>query len=854
MCDGARSSGGGRERARLAVGAVGLFVGALIAGLGPAASTAYADVTSAQYSIGTPTNSVGGVVASPSTMVESATTSFAVRFMATGPLSSAAGSTITITPSSPLASTPTNVSLIDDTETECFQSGTGAGSLSATNLTVGPLSSCSINPGDQVEVDFTAAGPAVPGNFDFTVITSDNATPATSNVMTVGTTPPTWSAMTYVLGGNTSYLLSGAAWPALSQPFTALVLTAKTTSGASVSWYGGSSGYTVTYTPPNGAATPDPVNGVTVSTTSSPNDTVTLTLATQLGAGDTVNIIGRGTNPSVTSNDVVAISAEAVVSDVLSSVGVTETTTNSLLFGTLVSGVAVTSSPPVAGVPATYVVHFQATSRVQGGGGAAICLSESGGQTGFSSEKGALVSDTTAGWQFIAGGLTFASGSPPSNPGCSARNNGAVIPLPTGYGINAGDWVTVTVVGVTNPSEGTVADFTVSTSADTVPATASPYLVGASGSPGVIVSVSPSTTGSLATYTISDLHASAPMTAGSSTVTLEGPAGTVFPNSPGYYTLEDSTMPSGSGSVTAGLTGGGTNDVTMTVPGNIGADDLLTLTIEDVINPSSANTAYSIALLGNVTGPSPVVQFPSASISYPNGAIVSFSGTDYVFAGGRAFKVQSTAALSALEKVDHARPQPAPSASIPPSGTARAGTLLSTRPVNGAATLYVVGSDGELHGFATPKQFIGDGYDPALVVTVPSVSGLSIGPSAGSQGSAGNALATAADGAIVVSSGTYYVLAGGRAFAVPGPSKLAAVQRSDKAQVLSGDVPPSLTSAGVASGVLLSASGPVYVTYRGQLFIFKSPAQLSSDGYGGTAAVPVPGTGGLPVVVGYAGP
>ena len=118
---------------------------------------------------------------------------------------------------------------------------------------------------------------------------------------------------------------------------------------------------------------------------------------------------------------------------------------------------------------------------------------------------------------------------------------------------------------------------------------------------------------------------------------------------------------------------------------------------------------------------------------------------------------------------------------------------------------------------------------------------------------AGNALATAADGAIVVSSGAYYVFAGGRAFAVPGPARLAAVRKGDRAQVLSGAVSSSLTSDSVASGVLLSASGPVYVSYRGELFIFKSLAQLYADGYGGTAAVPVPGTGGLPVVVGYAG-
>ena len=46
----------------------------------------------------------------------------------------------------------------------------------------------------------------------------------------------------------------------------------------------------------------------------------------------------------------------------------------------------------------------------------------------------------------------------------------------------------------------------------------------------------------------------------------------------------------------------------------------------------------------------------------------------------------------------------------------------------------------------------------------------------------------------------------------------------------------------------------MYVSYHGQLFIFKSIAQLVGDGYGGSAAVPVPGTAGLPVVIGYAGP
>jgi hypothetical protein len=53
--------------------------------------------------------------------------------------------------------------------------------------------------------------------------------------------------------------------------------------------------------------------------------------------------------------------------------------------------------------------------------------------------------------------------------------------------------------------------------------------------------------------------------------------------------------------------------------------------------------------------------------------------------------------------------------------------------------------------------------------------------------------------------------------------------------------------------VLLSAPGRVYVSYEGELWTFKSPSQLASDGYGGTAAVPVPTRSGLTVVGTYGG-
>ncbi len=182
-----------------------------------------------------------------------------------------------------------------------------------------------------------------------------------------------------------------------------------------------------------------------------------------------------------------------------------------------------------------------------------------------------------------------------------------------------------------------------------------------------------------------------------------------------------------------------------------------------------------------------------------------------------------------------------------PAGRHGPGRWCSRGLLNGQATIYVAGTDNELHGFATPKQFAADGYDPALVVTVPSLGGLAVGHPAGSEGAAGNALGTSADGAIVDSSGAYFVFAGGRAFAIPDGNALKAIHAADRAAEISGTVTAAQKSAGLASGVVLSALGPVYVSYQGDLFGFGSMAQLQSDGYAGTAAVPVPGTGGLNV-------
>jgi MBG domain (YGX type) len=253
------------------------------------------------------------------------------------------------------------------------------------------------------------------------------------------------------------------------------------------------------------------------------------------------------------------------------------------------------------------------------------------------------------------------------------------------------------------------------------------------------------------------------------------------------------------------------------------------------------------------TAPAPMA-FPGAGLSYPNGAIVSFGASDYVFAGGRAF-VAGAGSLAAVEKVDHAQVVSAPAGAAPPTGALRAGTLVTTKAVDGDGTIYVAGTDGELHGFSTSAQFFRGGYDTALVVTVPSLAGLGVGATDGVAGSSMTALATHADGAIVDSSGTFYVFAGGKAFGLATPAELVAVEAADTARALSGPVNFAQVSAPIASGVLLGrARGHgVFVSYDGDAYLFKAMGQLVRDGYGGTAAVPVPGPDHLVVISSYSG-
>ncbi len=551
----------------------GILVGVLAVTAGPA----YADVTTSTYTIGSPSPAVTSVTASPSGATVVSLTNFEVSFTVNPSLSGGSSAWVSVVPSTPLGSTPSNIALIGSS---CVQAGVYLGSSSATGLTIDLSPSCSLSSGTKAEVDFKADAPASTGTFSFAVTTSNNSSPATSNTITVTTAGPVLTAATYAFGANTTYTVNNATVASLTASSTSLTLTAAATHGTEKIAFvnsGTGAGYSVTVIPSGGTATAD-----TVTNASASGATVTLTLATGLANGDALTITSTGTSP--------APSATSQADDIAVQPGNgTVETTNSIDFGGSVSALSVAPSSLVAGASATYSVGFSASDAVAAGGD--IYLAEAAGPTNFTTVTGIEVIDTTQNWRFVATGVVLTEGT---------------VTIPLADSISAGDSLSLLIVGVTNPSSpGTIGDFSAATSGDPVAVDAPAYTIAVNASPGVVVTVNPITTASVATYTIANVRASATVTGGAGTIRLVAPSGTVFPNSSAFYSITDSTNSAGSGTVSAAMSGGGTNAVTFTVPNTINSGDVITLTVADVVNPSTASASDSITILGAVTGPPP---------------------------------------------------------------------------------------------------------------------------------------------------------------------------------------------------------------------------------------------------------
>jgi hypothetical protein len=845
----------GWRRAKFVAGTLALTMGALGAGLAATAAPAWANASTNSYLIGSQTGAVGSVTISPTVATALASTSLEVFFKPTAALTG--GNTITVTSSVALGAV-TGVQLIDSPS--CLQAGGGV--VAGTTLTVTmEASGCSIAVGDSVGVVFTYTAPSASSE-TFSVTTTNNGTASSAVTLTINATPPTLSASSLNAGYNAQYTIgdvgatgaNGGSWVTLTGTAQVIELTA--TADAGFALYNGIAGYSVSYIPSGGSATADALTAFTVGNsgagvTASAPQYVFLSLTTAIPPNSVVTVTAEGTNGSTTPSSTTAFSVipeSAVSSTTLlqpDKVGNVETT-NLITFGSSMTALKVTPSTGLAGASSNYLISFTAGSVAT----ADICFSEPNDSTGLAGITGVLVTDTTGGWQLVPAIGTVLH----SAVGCGTATYGLVIPI-TGETIKAGDAVTVLLAGVTNPAAQTVSDFVGASDGDQLADTAAPYAITISAAGGISVTVSPPSVGSLSTYTISNIVVNSSGVPAGTTITLTtvpptgGTTDTTFPNNAADYVITDTTTKAGSGVATL-VTGAPSQSVVITVPNALTAGDIISITVNDAINPTGAGS-YSISLVGNVQGPTVVSpSFPQADITYPDGAIVNFSGTDYVFAGGHAFGIPTVAVLQSLQKVDPAVTLTAPTGAAVPSAAPLLGTTII---VYNNPTIYVVGASG-LNGFSTTTQFLGDGYDPADVITVPNFGGLSVGATVGSVGTADNAIGTVANGAIIDSSGTFYVIAGGHAFGIPTLAVLATVQAGDPwTTALVGTVPAGWTTSVIANGTLITVNSAVFVSEGGDLFAFKTFAQLVADGFGGTPSIVTPNYGGIPVVSTYLG-
>ncbi len=96
-----------------------------------------------------------------------------------------------------------------------------------------------------MEVIYTADAPVTTGTFNFTITTSGDTYPATSNQISVSTSGSTLTASSLAFGANATYTITGVPVANLTSGGTTLTLVANATAGTeTINFYNGSAGYT----------------------------------------------------------------------------------------------------------------------------------------------------------------------------------------------------------------------------------------------------------------------------------------------------------------------------------------------------------------------------------------------------------------------------------------------------------------------------------------------------------------------------------------------------------------------------------------------------------------------------------
>ena len=724
--------------------------------------------------------------------------------------------------------------------------GSGGGTVSSVSVSPGSVNLVlpgTIAAGGQVQVVISGVtNPLTPGTYYLEVSTSQSSAPADS---------PAYAITGSALAGNcssassplqpTSPALAGEAGVFYCMPNlrAASALSSLDVSLAGASFPNGvTSDYTVYDLTKNQQI---PVTSVTAS-----SGAAVIALGSPgIGSGDSFDLgILDVINPST---------AGSVTASVASTSGAPTYT-----YATGVSNLAISINPLSAGAQANYAVSFRVTTAIPGGGTVTLAA--------------------PTGTIFPSNAAQYSLADTPNPSGLNgqlasyllAGGGTATVTITMPREVYAGDTLTITILGVINPPAGNYSGqgapagqgFFVSTSTDTAKVASPAYTIAPSttSTSSVKVTVSSSVPGAVANYTFGILAAGNGGLGSGSSIEIDAPSGTVFPGVGSDYQIEDLSNPAQSGPPAAISYDATTNQVVITIAKPLAQGDDFEISINGVTNPQAGT--YTAGLVGNIapgkqptrpttttttTTPSrpkpPVVVFPTAADSHPNGALVETPrGGIYFFAGGKAFPITNRAMFALVRRSDPAVVVRGTVTAAEISGRMREGTVVQ---IAGRPAFWVVGPHGRLHSFRSIAQYLADGYDPAQKVVIPYAANLSVSPTPPP-----NAAQVMADGALVQApNGAVHVLAGGKALPIPNLSLLVAVERADHAHMIRAVLPPSAFQAKIADGVLFKVpgAGGVYVSYGGKRYVFSSLAQLREDGYIGAYVLPVAGVAVVPI-------
>ncbi len=492
-----------------------------------------------------------------------------------------------------------------------------------------------INAGDALSLVVSGVANPGAGNGSVAVSTSADPTPVSSTNYTItaagsvsqpsvalSSTAAGANAVTYAINFSTS--ASGAVpaggtinlaappgtlWPS-SQQVTSYVLTDSTTPSGS---FGSAAGL-------HFAAPGLPIYNFLNSSGAD----VSITVPNPINAGDALSLVVSGVANPGAGNGSVAVSTSADPTPV-SSTNYTITAAGS------VSQPAVTLSSMVSGAGGvTYTIGFNA---------GATGAMPSGGTITITAPPGTL-------WPAILNDYALTDTATSSGSFSSAKSvqtaaNGSTVTIGLPTAIQAGDTLSLSVVGVTNPGAG--ADtLTVSTASSPSPAisasytlTGTPVSVSSVSSPSLLLS---STVGGAngVTYAVSFTTSAGAgqIVGGSGTITLAAPAGTIFGACPygcgngnATYTITDVTNSARSGTAVPVAVIGGGSVVDIAPTNTIQAGDQIVVTITQVTNPPAGASTIAVSTSSDA-GPVSISDPISApqSVSSPSLSLSSTAG------------------------------------------------------------------------------------------------------------------------------------------------------------------------------------------------------------------------------------